>query len=199
MFNYSQKSEISQIPNSLLRSKNLDRYIASDSKTDTIVIADEDPEVQDALSVAVRQWAQDEQRSVKIIVVEDGQQAIDYVKARHKNPPLLVILDLHIPKKNGLQSAEEINKLFVQIPIIMTTSHDENDEQLIKQADDFAYQNSHIGFIIRTNSLPLLKVTLESELKKLFSDKKRVQENPDLLNTFQGALSQLLSKIGETF
>ena len=197
MFNYSQKSEISGRANSLLRSKNLDRYTASDSKTNTIVIADEDPEVQDALSVAVRQWAQEEQRNVKTIMVSDGQQAVDYVKTSDKNPPFLVILDLRMPKKNGLQSAKEINKFFVQIPIIITASHDENDRQLIKQADDFASQNSHIGFIIRTNSLPLLKVTLESEIKEVFSSKKRVQENPDLLSTFQGALSQLLSKVSD--
>lgn len=199
MFNYSQKSEISGRPNSLLRSKNLNRYGDSDSKTNTIVIADEDPEVCEALSVAVRQWAQEEQRNVKTIMVSDGQQAVDYVETSHKNPPFLVILDLRMPKKNGLQSAKEINQLFPQIPIIMTASHDENDRQLIKQADDFDKQNSHIGFIIRTNSLPLLKVTLESEIKEVFSDKKRSQENPDLLSTFQGTLSQLLSKVSETF
>ncbi|MDJ0697673.1 response regulator [Mastigocoleus sp. MO_188.B34] len=199
MFNYSQTSEIFGRSNNLLHLKNLDRYTASDSKTDTIVIADEDPEVQDALSVAVRQWAQDEQRNVKTIIVSDGQQAVDYVQATDKNPPFLVILDLRMPKKNGLQSAKEINKLFPQIPIIMTASHDENDQQLIKQADDFDNQNSHIGFIIRTNSLPLLKVTLESEIKEVFSGKKRAQENSDLFNTFQGTLSQLLSKVSGTF
>lgn len=186
-------------PNSLLRSKSLDRYTASDSKTNTIVIADENPKVQDALSVAVRQWAQEEQRNVKPVALENGQQAVNYVQASHKNPPFLVILDLRMPKKDGFQSAKEINKIFPQIPIIITASHDENDEQLIKQVDDFANQNSHIGFIIRTNSLPLLKVTLESELKEVFSGKKRVQENPDLLSTFQGALSQLLTKVSEAF
>lgn len=186
-------------PNSLLRSKSLDRYTASDSKTNTIVIADENPKVQDALSVAVRQWAQEEQRNVKPVALENGQQAVNYVQASHKNPPFLVILDLRMPKKDGFQSAKEINEIFPQIPIIITASHDENDEQLIKQVDDFANQNSHIGFIIRTNSLPLLKVTLESELKEVFSGKNRVQENPDLFSTFQGALSQLLNKVSEAF
>ncbi|KST68624.1 response regulator transcription factor [Mastigocoleus testarum] len=199
MFNQSQTLQLYTRTNGFPFWKNLDHYIVPDSKTSTILIADEELEVCNTLSVAVRQWAQEEQRNVKIIAFENGQQAIDYVQTSHQNPPFLAILDLRMPKMNGLQSAQRINQLFPQMAIIITASHNENDEQLIKQADSFANQNSHIGFIIRTNSLHLLKVTLESEINEVFSGRKQAQENPDLFRKFQGTLSHLLSKVRETF
>ncbi|WP_044290959.1 response regulator [Rivularia sp. PCC 7116] len=165
--------------------------------TKTVLIADEEPEVRDALSVAVRRWAQEEQRNLDTIMVENGQRAVDYIKQvkKQNSPPFLIILDLRMPNINGLETARLINKLCPEIPIIITASYDEIDEQLIQEADDFANQNSHIGFIVRTKSSPLLKVALEFEIRKLFSlQQEYEEENINLFFNLKGRLSNLLIK-----
>ncbi len=196
MFHHTPATPPSGAFSFLPRSKNVDFQFFPDSTTSTVLIADEEPEVRDALSVAVRRWAQEEQRNVETILVANGQQAVDYIqKVGRQNPPFLAILDLRMPQMNGLESAQIVNELCPQMPIIITASHDEIDEQLIKQADDFANKNSHMGFVIRTKSSPLLKVALEFEIRKLETpQQEQGQENISLLGNLKGKLSQLLTK-----
>ncbi len=196
MFHHFQATQLSARTNRLPRSKNLDCQFFPDSTTSTVLIAEEERDFSEALSVAVRRWAQEEQRNVETIVVENGQQAIAYVqRVSYQNPPFLAILNLRMPKRNGLESAQIVKELCPQMPIIITASHDEIDEQLIQKADDFANQNSQMGFVIRTNSSPLLKVALELEIRKLVSpQKKQEPENISLLGNLKGKLSQLLTK-----
>ncbi|VEP18236.1 Response regulator with CheY-like receiver, AAA-type ATPase, and DNA-binding domains [Hyella patelloides LEGE 07179] len=179
----------------LSNSKNVDFQLLPNSAISTVLIADEEPEVRDALSVAVRRWAQEEQRNVEPFFVENGQQAVDYVeKMGDKNPPFLAILDLRMPQMNGLESAQIISEFCPQIPIIITASHNEIDEKLIQKADDFANQNSHMGFIIRTNSSHLLKVALEFEIGKLeIPEEEQKEVNKGLLGNLKGKLSQILN------
>ena len=52
-----------------------------------------------------------------------------------------------------------------------------------------------MGFVIRTNSSPLLKVALELEIRKLVSpQQEQGQEDISLLGNLKGRLSQLLTK-----
>jgi DNA-binding NarL/FixJ family response regulator len=50
----------------------------------------------------------------------DGLDALE--KARHLNPDL-IILDLQMPRMNGLQAARELRKLNVATPIILFTMY----------------------------------------------------------------------------
>ena len=186
----SHKSQHPGQSKSLLHSKTLDFYSNLDLNTSNILIADEEEKVCNALSVAVRQWAQEEQRNVTPIPVTNGQQAVNYVQASHANPPLLTILDLRMPEMNGLESAQIINQIHPKKAIVITASHDEDDKELIQKADNFAHQNSHVGFVIRTNSSPFLKVALESKIRQIVSsDRNLTQENTGIFST----LSQLLT------
>ena len=159
-----------------------------------VLIADEEEKVRDALSVAVHRWAQEEQRNIETIKVENGQQTIDSIHhmVRYHKPPLLVIADLRMPDMSGVDVAETINRKYAQMPIIITASYDENDENLIKKADDFADKYSHVSFIIRTKSSPLLKVVLESEIKKILSKPGTYRQ--DTQGQF-GTLRKKLSKL----
>ncbi|MBV6625604.1 MAG: response regulator [Rivularia sp. (in: Bacteria)] len=159
-----------------------------------VLIADEEEQVRDALSVAVHRWAQEEQRNVETIKVENGQQTIDSIHhmVRYHKPPTLVIADLRMPDMSGVEVAEIINRKYAQIPIVITASYDENDENLIQKADDFADQYSHVSFIIRTKSSPLLKVVLESEIKKILS--KPGTHRQDTQSQF-GTLRKKLSRL----
>ncbi|MEM7557076.1 MAG: response regulator [Cyanobacteria bacterium P01_A01_bin.84] len=169
MFYFSQQQKLATRVNNLSFFQNTeDLPLSLDSRINKVLIADEEPEIRDALSVAVRRWAQEEQRNVEIIFVKNGQQAIDYVKnMSQENPVFLAILDLRMPQMNGIETAQYINDLYPKMPIIITASPNEVDEELIQEADDFANQNSHMGFMIRTKSSHLFKVALEFEISKL--------------------------------
>ena len=194
MFNLSRKTKLATETNHLSDFKNKYSQLLPDSKISRVLIADEEVEVRDALSVAVRRWAQEEQRNVKIIVVKNGRQAVDYVKKiSQKNPLFLAILDLRMPEMNGLEAAEIISELCPQMPIIITASHNEIDEKLIQKADEFADQNTHMGFIIRTESSHLFKVALEFEIAKLeIPQEEREEEKINLFDNLKGKLSALL-------
>lgn len=191
MFYLSQKKKLATLSNS----NHADLQFLTGSTVSRVLIADEEPEVRDALSVAIRRWAQEEQRNVETIIVENGQQAVDYVEKMSQNNPLfLAILDLRMPQINGLDSAKAISNICPQMPIIITASHNEIDEKLIQKADDFANQNAHMGFVIRTKSSHLLKVALEFEIRKLELPKE-VQKtvNSSFLGNLKGQLSAILN------
>ena len=191
MFNLSKKTKLATQSNYFTNYSQL----LSDSTISRILIADEESEVRDALSVAVRRWAQEEQRNIEIILVENGEQAVDYVETIDENNSLfLAILDLRMPQMNGLESARIISDRRPNMPIIITVSHDEIDEKLIKDADDFADYNSHTSFMIRTNSPQVFKLALESEIKKIeFIEENIIQENSTLLGNLKGKLTAILN------
>jgi CheY-like chemotaxis protein len=62
-----------------------------------------------------------------LVVVRDGQQAIDYCAAGH-TVPCLVLLDLNMPKKSGLEVLSWIRKEspMPTLPIIVLTSSLQN-------------------------------------------------------------------------
>ena len=70
----------------------------------------------------------------KVTIVENGIDAVDYLYKRGKynnvKTPNLIILDLNLPKKSGLEVLKEINEddylKWVHV-IVLTTSRDEND------------------------------------------------------------------------
>lgn len=196
MFNLTPKAKKATETNHLSDFKNKYSQLLPDSRINRVLIADEEAEVRDALSVAVRRWAQEEQRNVQIIVVKNGQQAVDYVtKMSQQNPLFLAILDLRMPEMNGLETAEMINQICPELPIIITASHNEIDEKLVQKADDFANKNTHMGFVIRTNSSHLLKVALEFEIAKLEIPQEELEADDDssLFGSLKGKLSALLN------
>ncbi len=92
-----------------------------------ILIADDDPEMVDALSLLL------EEEGFSLIKVENGVEA---VKAAAKEFPALIMMDIHMPKMNGLEACKEIkaNPVTKSIPIVMLTVEGSLPE--IRQAID---------------------------------------------------------------
>lgn len=70
-------------------------------------------------------------------VVKDGVEAITYLKKfkkdSHNNHPDLILLDLNLPKKNGLEVLKEIkeDEDLKRIPVVVLTISS-NEEDLLK-------------------------------------------------------------------
>lgn len=86
---------------------------------------------------------------VDIHEVYDGEILLEHLKAEQKNLPQLILLDLNMPRKNGLEALEEIkqDETFRKIPIVIfSTSQSPKDIEK-------AYELGASCFINKPNSL----------------------------------------------
>ena len=86
-------------------------------------------------------------------VVKDGVEAMEFVRrcgAYSCAPrPDIIILDINLPRKNGLEVLEEIrsDNTLADIPIIMLTSSDNDLDVLI------AYKKQASAYLVKPSSL----------------------------------------------
>ena len=69
-------------------------------------------------------------------IIEDGAEVVDWVK---ENQPELILLDIMLPNKNGMELCKEIRS-FSSVPLIMTTAKVEEIDRLLGLefgADDY--------------------------------------------------------------
>lgn len=102
------------------------------------VLLVEDNECQADLMVEALQ--SESALSPRVTVVEDGEEAIAYLRrqGRHANAPRpdLILLDLHLPRKNGHEVLADVkqDESLRLIPVVLLTSFD--SEEAIREAYD---------------------------------------------------------------
>ena len=69
--------------------------------------------------------------SKKVSVAMSGQEAIDMIKRDRFD---LILLDLHMPKMNGIDTAKAIRASGVNTPIIAVTGNDATEDRAACQA-----------------------------------------------------------------
>ncbi|GAB3934763.1 response regulator [Larkinella terrae] len=96
----------------------------------SILIADDDADDRMLIEQAFREC----NLKSDLYFVEDGEELMDFLHQRQPYEsairPSLIILDLNMPRKNGIQALREIkaNEQFRQIPVVvLTTSTAEED------------------------------------------------------------------------
>ena len=75
----------------------------------------------------------------------NGEEALDYLRDPSKSLPCIILLDLNMPKMNGLEflSVAKNDEQLKKVPVIvMTTSHDEQDK-----VESFNY--SVAGYVVK--------------------------------------------------
>ncbi len=84
--------------------------------------------------LAIRHGLQENNIGCKLNVVEDGEEAIDFLYRRNKYenvlPPDLILLDLNLPRRSGREVLAEVkeNPDLSHIPVIvLTTSEADKD------------------------------------------------------------------------
>ena len=82
-----------------------------------------------------------------------------------KHEPDLVMLDVEMPGKSGLEVAEEINKNFLETRIIFITSH---DHYAIKAIKNYAFD-----YLLKPVSIDELKQAIERFKAKLMTNLSR--------------------------
>jgi len=64
-----------------------------------------------------------EKYPVEILEAKDGQEAWDLILKEH---PHLVLLDIHMPNKDGFELLEDLKEEWISIPIAVISNDDEN-------------------------------------------------------------------------
>ena len=99
-----------------------------------ILIADDDPDFREFVQVALKRT----EFHGHFRQVEDGEQLLDYLDRRQGDPspksapprPALILLDLNMPRKNGLEALKEIrsNPELRSIPVVILSISDDSKD-----------------------------------------------------------------------
>ncbi len=100
---------------------------------------------------------------VEVVVASDGEEAISVLRERDDMD--LVLLDIAMPGRNGLEILEEIGQTWSHVPVVMMSGHG-NIETAVRATKLGAY-----NFIEKPISLEKLLVTIDNAL-----DRSRLEE-----------------------
>ncbi|GAB4263567.1 MAG: response regulator [Methylomicrobium sp.] len=66
----------------------------------------------------------------ELVVVQDGEQALDYLRHPDKGLPSIILLDINMPKMNGHECLKQLkdHPVFKNIPVVMLTSSQERHD-----------------------------------------------------------------------
>lgn len=119
-----------------------------------ILVVDDDPAINELIQITLRDegWETSSAR--------DGKEAIRIV---HEKPPDLIILDMMMPKMNGLEVCRHVTSLF-SIPIIMASAQCDVDTKircLDMGAEDFIVKPFHASELVDRVNAALHRRSLE--------------------------------------
>ncbi|MBE9030830.1 response regulator transcription factor [filamentous cyanobacterium LEGE 11480] len=109
-----------------------------------IVIVEDDPMMQ----LGLEQSLQDYPHFQIVAQAEDGLRGVEAV-LRHR--PEVVIMDIGLPRKDGIQATKEIKQALPQVRVVMLTSHTSDTEivaALSSGADAYCIKGANIDLLI---------------------------------------------------
>ncbi len=137
-----------------------------------------------------------ESLTADIIEAENGKQAVDLA---HKKQPDLIIMDIAMPKMDGMEALEEIRLLSDPPLIIMVTAHGSEKvavEAMKKGAYDYIakpYDVDEIRIVARN---ALERVSLERENRRLAEELKKKEAYGDIIGA-SDVMRKVFDRIGK--
>ncbi len=134
-------------------------------KENKFLLIEDDQDHAELISAVLKE---DDTRNIKteVILKKDGQEAIDYFQNGMQSQVSLVILDLKLPKIDGMDVLKFIKKnaKYCSVPVvILSTSFDQ-------KTIDEAYENGANSYFIKPDSydgfVEELKILKENGVKK---------------------------------
>jgi DNA-binding response OmpR family regulator len=139
-------------------------------KTKVLMVEDQTP------IAAMQQGLLEAYNGFEFVVVALGDHALDAYK-RHR--PALVLMDLRLPRMNGIEAIRQIRRLDLQVPIIVVTAYghaDVRSRAMAAGADDFFVKPFDVGQLHR-RMIELIAaipdMTRDDHIKALIRNKMR--------------------------
>ena len=117
----------------------------------SIFIVDDEETIRDGMSMALEE-------DYNVVSFSDAESSI---KAIALNPPDLVLLDIGLPKMNGIEALEEIKKLHPDMPVVMITAYEEIN-MVISAMKLGAYD-----YIVKPIQMDNLELTIKNALETI--------------------------------
>ena len=125
-----------------------------------ILVVDDNADIVKLLSTSL------EKEGYKIIIARDGEEAIEKFA---KDAPSLILLDIMMPKKNGLQVCREIRQVS-SVPIVMVTAKSEDEDVIMgldTGADDYIIKPFSPKQVVAKVKAILRRLDLSKENSKI--------------------------------
>jgi DNA-binding NarL/FixJ family response regulator len=114
----------------------------------TLLLADDHPLLLDGL----RSVLADLPDTDLLPAVNNGHQLLDYL---HRHPVDMILLDLNMPKTDGLTALKQIRRDFPAIKVIVFTSY--NQPQRMREVQALGA----MGYLLKTTDAPTLKTAVQ--------------------------------------
>lgn len=95
-----------------------------------VLVVDDDPNILKMLSFLLKDM------DYEVSVSENGVDALEKVK---KDEPDIVLLDIMMPKMDGIQTLREIKKINEKIKVIMITAYEREGKKIVEAFKFGAY------------------------------------------------------------
>lgn len=121
-----------------------------------VVIADDHPFIREGIKKVV-----DSKMDLKIVgEAENGDELLDILE---KKPPDILVLDIMMPGKSGLELLKQINKLYPNLPVLILSIHSE-ERFAIRALRAGAY-----GYLTKTS----ISEELIKAIRKITTEKRK--------------------------
>src|SRR5262245_17876042 len=119
----------------------------------TVLLADDNP--------GIREFCRDalEKEGYQVLLADDGQDALEKSRSIH---PDLVILDVRMPRLDGLAAAERIRSCQPHLPVVFFTSRDSSTLRT-------ACRRLTIGYVEKSGDLTELKRVVQAALAECWA------------------------------
>jgi CheY-like chemotaxis protein len=126
----------------------------------TVLIIDDSPEVQRYLRLVL------ETDNYRVEVADNGEKGVEQLRCGCR--PAIVLLDMHMPGMNGLQTLHCIRELQPELKVVMCSSED--DPEIVRQATLLGAQ----AYLVK----PVRHLYLSAVLEQCLARDSSSQHNP---------------------
>lgn len=117
-----------------------------------VIIADDHTIVRQGIAHVLREIP-----GLEIVAeASDGQEALDALDGLEGGPPDLMVLDISMPNKTGLEVAKELRSRDVDVPVLILSMHD-NPEYVLE-----AVRAGADGYILKDTAPAELRTAVET-------------------------------------
>ncbi len=152
-------------------------------KTATILYVEDDEGIREGYTRALKRYAKE------LYLAKDGQEGLEQYE---KHRPDIIVSDIKMPRKNGIEMVQDIRRENPQQPVIFTTAHSESGytlEALELQVD---------GYILKPVDKKVLRNKIEQISKSLQLEKENEKHQAILENVLSSQSSMTILTDFET-